>query len=105
MLTNAASQGNNSRIGLGCDKIDSLYNPHTKNVVDVNNMLCLHCGKDGNLKKECLALKRSKKVPQNVLNIKNKKKNLVNIGTYRKRDLVNGGTCIRMDLAVLLVLN
>lgn len=105
MLTNAASQGNNSRIGLGCDKIDSLYNPHTKNVVDVNNMLCLHCGKVGNLKKECPALKRSQKSFSKCFIHKNKKKNLVNIGTYRKRDLVNGGTCIRMDLVVLLVLN
>ena len=55
MLTNVISQGNNNRRGLDCEKVDS-YNRYTKNVVVVNNLLCLHCGQDG-LMKECPARK------------------------------------------------
>ena len=29
------------------------YNPHSKYVFGSNNLLCLHCGKNGHLKGEC----------------------------------------------------
>ncbi|XP_069151942.1 uncharacterized protein [Solanum lycopersicum] len=53
ILTNLIGQDNNSRRGLGCDKIKSSYNPRSKNVPDVNNLLSENCGRDGNLKKDC----------------------------------------------------
>ncbi|KAH0665397.1 hypothetical protein KY285_026603 [Solanum tuberosum] len=52
-LTNIIGQGNNSRRGLGCEKIDSLYNRHNKNVFDDDNLMYMHCGRDGHLKKDC----------------------------------------------------
>ena len=53
ILTNLIGQDNTSRRGLGCDKIKSSYNPRSKNVPDVNNLLSENCGRDGNLKKDC----------------------------------------------------
>ena len=46
-------QDNNSRRGLGCDKIKSSYNPRRNNVPDSDNLLFENCGRDGNLKKDC----------------------------------------------------
>ncbi|KAH0655623.1 hypothetical protein KY285_030505 [Solanum tuberosum] len=57
IATNLVSQGNNIRRGLGCEKIYSLYDSHNKNVFDADNLLCVHCGRDGNLKKDCPVLK------------------------------------------------
>ena len=53
ILTNLIGQDNNSRRGLGCDKIKSSYNPRRKSVPDADNLLSENCGRDGNLKKDC----------------------------------------------------
>ena len=58
ILINLIGQDNNSRRGLGCDKIKSSYNPQSKNVPDANNLLCENCGRDGNLKNDCKILEK-----------------------------------------------
>ena len=53
ILTNLIDQDNNSRRGLGCDKIKYSNNPSSKKVSDADNLLCVNCVRDGNLKKVC----------------------------------------------------
>lgn len=55
ILINIIIKGKNSRRRVGCENIDSLYNPHTKRSVVGDNLLCLHCGRNGHMKKECLS--------------------------------------------------
>lgn len=57
ILTNLIGQ-DNSRRGMGCDKIKCSYNPQRKNVADANNLLCVNCGQDEHLKKDCPILKK-----------------------------------------------
>ena len=59
IVINVIIHGNNTRRGVGCENIDSSYNSHTKNSVVGDNLLCLHCGQNGHIKKECLSQKRS----------------------------------------------
>ena len=59
ILTNLVGQENNSRRGgLGCDKIESSYNPRRKNVPDADNLLSENCCRDGNHKKDCPILEK-----------------------------------------------
>ncbi|XP_049344714.1 uncharacterized protein LOC125809119 [Solanum verrucosum] len=58
ILTDLIGQGNNSRRGLGCKKIDPPYNPHSKSVSDADNLSCVYCGRDGHLRKDCPVLKK-----------------------------------------------
>lgn len=53
ILKNLIGQDNNSRRGLGCDKIKFSSNPRSKNVPDADNLLSENCGRDGKLKKDC----------------------------------------------------
>ncbi|XP_015057426.1 uncharacterized protein LOC107003615 [Solanum pennellii] len=58
ILTNLIGQYNNSRRGLGCDKIKSSYNPRSKSVSDADNLLSENCCRDGNHKKDCPILEK-----------------------------------------------
>lgn len=49
--TNIIFQGNNNKRGVGWEKIDYPYDPLTKNFSIVENLLCLHYGWEGHLKK------------------------------------------------------
>ena len=52
-LSNATNQSNFNKKGLGSLNISPPYNPHSKYVFVSDNLLCLHCGKNGHLKGEC----------------------------------------------------
>ena len=58
ILTNLIGQDNNSRRGLGCDKMKSSYNPRRKSVPDADNLLSENCCRDGNHKKDCSTLEK-----------------------------------------------
>ena len=68
LLTNLISQDNNSRIRLGYEKIESSYNARRKKFPNVDNILCVNCGRDRHLKKDYSMLKNMKKVRQTILN-------------------------------------
>lgn len=55
--TNLKGQGNNSKRGMSCVKIDSLYDPHNKYVSDADDLFCVHCARDGHLNRYCPMLK------------------------------------------------
>ncbi|XP_069144342.1 uncharacterized protein [Solanum lycopersicum] len=59
LLSNATNQSNFNKKGLGCLNITPPYNPHSKYVFVSNNLLCLHCGKNGHLKGECVSWRNS----------------------------------------------
>ena len=53
LLSNATSQSNFNKKGLGCLNITPPYNPHSKYVFVSDNLLCLHCGKNVHMNGEC----------------------------------------------------
>ena len=59
LLSNATSQSNYNKKGLGSLNITPPYNPHSKYVFVSDNLLCLHCGKNGHLKGECSSWRNS----------------------------------------------
>ena len=59
MLPNVTNQRNFNKKGLGSLKISPPFNPYSKYVFVSDNLLCLHCGKNGNLKEECTAWRKS----------------------------------------------
>ena len=59
LLSNVTNQSNFNKKGLGSLNISPPYNPHSKYVFVSDNLLCLHCGKNGHLKNECVSWKNS----------------------------------------------
>ena len=59
LLSNATNQSNFNKKGLGSLNISPPYNPHSKYVFVSDNLLCLHCGKNGHLKNECVSWRNS----------------------------------------------
>ncbi|XP_069153766.1 uncharacterized protein [Solanum lycopersicum] len=59
LLSNATNQSNFNKKGLGSLNISPPYNPHSKYVFVFDNLLCLHCGKNGHLKDECVSWRNS----------------------------------------------
>ena len=57
MLSNVTNQSNFNKKGLGSLNITPPFNPHRKYVFVSNNLLCLHCGRNGHLKGDCPAWK------------------------------------------------
>ena len=55
LLSNVTNQINFNKKGLGSLNITPPFNPHNKYVFVSDNLLCLHCGKNGHLKEECTA--------------------------------------------------
>ena len=53
LLSSATNQSNFNKKGLGSLNITPPFNPHSKYVFVSDNLLCLHCGKNGHLKGEC----------------------------------------------------
>ncbi|XP_015060390.1 uncharacterized protein LOC107006327 [Solanum pennellii] len=59
LLSNATNQSNFNKKGLGSLNITPPFNPHRKYVFVSDNLLCLHCGKNGHLKRECAGWRNS----------------------------------------------
>ncbi|XP_069150405.1 uncharacterized protein [Solanum lycopersicum] len=59
LLSNVTNQSNFNKKGLGSLNISPPYNPHSKYVFVSDNLLCLHCGKNGHLKNECVSWRNS----------------------------------------------
>ena len=59
LLSNVTNQSNFNKKGLGSLNISPPYNPHSKYVFVSDNLLCLHCGKNGHLKGECSSWRNS----------------------------------------------
>ncbi|XP_015075493.1 uncharacterized protein LOC107019547 [Solanum pennellii] len=59
LLSSVTNQSNFSKKGLGSFNITPPFNPHSKYVFVSDNLLCLHCGKNGHLKEECIAWRKS----------------------------------------------
>ena len=59
LLSNVTNQSNFNKKGLGSMNISPPYNPHSKYVFVFDNLLCLHCGKNGHLKNECVSWRNS----------------------------------------------
>ncbi|XP_069152828.1 uncharacterized protein [Solanum lycopersicum] len=59
LMSNVTNQSNFNKKGLGSLNISPPYNPHSKYVFVSDNLLCLHCGKNGHLKNECVSWKNS----------------------------------------------
>lgn len=58
ILINMIDQGNNTRRGMGCEKIYPPYNPHYKSFSDDDCMLFVHCRRDEHIKKYCHVSKK-----------------------------------------------
>ena len=54
-LSNVRNESNFNKKGLGSLNITPSFNPHSKYVFVSDNLLCLHCGKNGHLEEECTA--------------------------------------------------
>ena len=78
LLSNATNQSNFNKKRLRSLNITPPYNPHSKYVFVSDNLLYLHCGKNGHLKGECASWKNSYEKLSNMLKGK----------IYQKRDLV-----------------
>ncbi|TMW93113.1 hypothetical protein EJD97_012181 [Solanum chilense] len=121
LLANLTSQGQNYRQGLGNSSKNPSYNLHGKDVLMSNIFSCLHCGCDGQLKKDCLSLKKTQENRSKYSNQRNRKtkgpgqqnnkrnkgtgqiparrrSELFNIGAIRRRDLVKRRISRRRDL-------
>ena len=59
LLSNATNKSNFNKKRLGSLNITPPYNPHSKYVFVSDNLLCLHCGKNGHLKGECSSWRNS----------------------------------------------
>ena len=59
LLSNVTNQSNFNKKGLGSLNISPPYNPHSKYVFVSDNLLCLHYGKNGHLKNECVSWRNS----------------------------------------------
>ncbi|XP_015057420.1 uncharacterized protein LOC107003608 [Solanum pennellii] len=59
LLSSATNQSNFNKKALGSLNITPPFNPHIKYVFVSDNLLCLHCGKNGHLKGECARWKNS----------------------------------------------
>ena len=59
LLSNLNSQSNYNKKGLGSLNITPPYNPHSKYLYVSDNLMHIHCGRNGNLKGECKAWKES----------------------------------------------
>ena len=59
LMSNATNQSNFNKKELGSLNISPPYNPHSKYVFVSDNLLCLHCGKKGHLKNECVSWRNS----------------------------------------------
>ena len=59
LLSSATNQSNFNKKGLGSLNITPPFNPHSKYVFLSDNFLCLNYGKNGHLKEECTAWRKS----------------------------------------------
>lgn len=58
LLFDMTNQRNNEERDLGyVNKIDPPFNPRSKYIFVSDNLMCLHCGRNGHLKRDCVALK------------------------------------------------
>nr|XP_010312990.1 uncharacterized protein LOC104644608 [Solanum lycopersicum] len=58
-LLSSATNQSNFKKGIGSLNITPPFNPHSKYVFVSDNLLCLHCGKNGHLKGECTGWRKS----------------------------------------------
>ncbi|XP_015158487.1 uncharacterized protein [Solanum tuberosum] len=70
ILSNLENQRFNNKKGLGCRQIEPPYNPHSKYVSVSDNLLCIHCGKNGHLKEKCEILRGVKERQEKFLKSK-----------------------------------
>ena len=59
LLSNVTNQRNYSKRVLGSLNITPLLNTHSKYIFVSDNLLCLYCGRNGHLKRECSAWRES----------------------------------------------
>lgn len=58
-FSNVTNQSNFNKKGLESLNITPSFNPHNKYVFVSDNLMCLHYGKNGHLKEECTAWRKS----------------------------------------------
>ncbi|XP_069146895.1 uncharacterized protein [Solanum lycopersicum] len=59
LFSNVTNQRNYNKKGLGSLNITPPFNPYSKYVFVSDNLLCLHCGRSGHLKRECITWRES----------------------------------------------
>ena len=59
LLLDITNQSNFNKKGLGSLNITRPFNPHSKYVFVSDNLLYLHCGRNGHLKRKCTAWRES----------------------------------------------
>ena len=65
LFSNVTNQSNYNKRGLGNLNITPPFNPHSKYVFVSDNLLCVHCGRNGHLKSDCTAWRESHEILSN----------------------------------------